>query len=78
MLESKGTLQTISDALLLNWNLFSGKRQLMVDSAKVSCPCSQTDVNVERCLNCPYLIDVHLEDAHPSIVCKPYIPYREL
>ncbi len=52
----------------------------IVDAAgRVFCPREQIDVDVERCLACPYSLDVDLATVTGAVKCKPpYVTPRGL
>jgi len=52
----------------------------IIDAAgRVFCARQQIDVDVERCLDCPYSLDVDLATVPGAIKCKPpYVTPRGL
>ena len=55
-------------------SLFAPKAfRLMIDGGRVRCPVRESDVEVDHCADCPWLVNWDDKALHPSVVCRPGI-----
>jgi hypothetical protein len=42
----------------------------LISDGQVFCPNDARDVDIERCLTCPFLADIDLDSRHPKVICR--------
>ena len=59
---------TVTDRLLES---FRRVERHPVDLGRVSCELRGTDVHVDRCQSCPWMLEVNVDDNSGSVRCRP-------
>ena len=49
------------------------KQAHLIADGRVLCPQAGRDVDFERCLGCPLLVDLDVDSRHPTVICRPSV-----
>lgn len=49
------------------------KQAHFIADGRVLCPQAGRDVDFERCLGCPLLVDLDVDSRHPRVICRPTV-----